>query len=67
MPIAAAMRGKLLTVFRETLREHSRKPDAAYRMVEQLYPDQTRLDVFSREARPGWEQWGKQVDYLARP
>ena len=59
-PIALGARGKFRTIIREKSREHSRKPDAAYWMIEELYPDARRIDVFSREARPGWDQWGNE-------
>ncbi|WP_331938896.1 MT-A70 family methyltransferase [Methylosinus sp.] len=43
-------------------REHSRKPEEFYQMVEALSPDARRLDVFSRQSRPGWATWGKEAD-----
>jgi N6-adenosine-specific RNA methylase IME4/predicted nucleic acid-binding Zn ribbon protein len=42
-------------------RDHSRKPDEAYRALERLYGDVRRLELFSRRARPGWERWGNQL------
>ena len=42
----------------DLVREHSRKPDAAYRAAEALMPNVARLDLFSREERPGWLAWG---------
>jgi len=42
----------------DLVREHSRKPDAAYRAAETLMPNVARLDLFSREERPGWLAWG---------
>lgn len=42
-------------------REHSRKPDEAYREAERLMPDARRADLFSRQRRPGWESWGNEV------
>lgn len=62
MPVAPAIRGKFLSVFHETSREHSRKPEIAYRLIEQLYPDARRFDVFSRQSRQGWDQYGDQPD-----
>ena len=59
-PVAKDARGIYSTVIRETSRQHSRKPDAAYDMVKALYPDATRLDVFSREYRDGWLCWGNE-------
>lgn len=39
-------------------REHSRKPDEGYAAAEALMPGARRLDLFSRETRPGWTGWG---------
>ncbi len=66
-PIAVAERGKHPTVIRENNRQHSRKPDAAYRLIETLYPTATRMDVFSREPREGWMQFGNQTNHFAQP
>lgn len=41
-------------------REHSRKPDEAYKWAEKLLPDARRADLFSRENRPGWDSWGNE-------
>lgn len=40
------------------VREHSRKPDEAYRAAEILAGDVRRADLFSRQTRPGWDGWG---------
>lgn len=42
-------------------REHSRKPEAAYRAAEALLPGARRLELFSRASRPGWETWGDEA------
>lgn len=42
-------------------REHSRKPDEAYAAAERLMPHVQRLDLFSRQLRPGWICWGNEV------
>lgn len=42
-------------------REHSRKPEEFYERVEQ-YCAGPRLDLFSREVRPGWDNWGDEAD-----
>lgn len=46
-------------------RDHSRKPDLAYDMVSSLYPDLKKIDVFSREKRQGWDQFGNQTEYFS--
>lgn len=45
------------TILRGPLREHSRKPDEFYDMVDSLCVGR-KLDFFSREPREGWEQFG---------
>ncbi len=47
------------TVIHGDRREHSRKPDEFYQMVEALCIGR-RLDYFSREKRPGWAQIGSE-------
>lgn len=42
-------------------REHSRKPDEAFRAAEQLMPEARRLELFSRQRREGWTVWGNEV------
>lgn len=41
-------------------REHSRKPDELYDIVEQCSPGPF-LEMFARHTRPGWLQWGNEV------
>lgn len=43
------------------MREHSRKPEEAYRSAEALLPEATRLDLFGRQERPGWDVMGDEV------
>jgi N6-adenosine-specific RNA methylase IME4 len=42
-------------------REHSRKPDEAYRDAELLAGPVRKLDMFSRQSRPGWSSWGAET------
>lgn len=42
-------------------REHSRKPDEQYALIEACSPG-PRLELFSRGTRPGWTVWGNQAD-----
>jgi N6-adenosine-specific RNA methylase IME4 len=46
-------------------REHSRKPDEAYEMIERMYPDLPRIELFARQARPGWDAWGNEIGTAA--
>lgn len=40
-------------------REHSRKPDEIYDIIESCSPG-PYLEVFARFRRPGWKQWGNE-------
>ena len=48
------------TLLRADVRDHSRKPDEFYALVEGLCPapKRGRLDMFARQARDGWRSWG---------
>lgn len=42
-------------------REHSRKPDEVYDVIEACSPG-PYLELFARHPRPGWESWGFEAD-----
>ncbi|RAI45414.1 MT-A70 family methyltransferase [Rhodoplanes roseus] len=42
-------------------REHSRKPDEQYTLIEACSPG-PYLELFARGTRPGWTTWGNQAD-----
>ena len=44
-------------------REHSRKPDQLYDIIEQCSPG-PYLEMFARHAREGWVSWGNEVGAL---
>jgi len=46
-------------------REHSRKPDEAYEIIERMYPELPKIELFARQTRPGWEAWGNEVGTAA--
>ena len=46
-------------------REHSRKPDEAYDLIERMYPELPKIELFARHARPGWAAWGNEVGTAA--
>ena len=44
-------------------REHSRKPDELYDVVEECSPE-PRLELFARHVRAGWTQWGDALNQV---
>lgn len=47
-------------------REHSRKPDEIYPIIEACSPG-PRIELFARGVRPGWAVWGNQADESYEP
>lgn len=45
---------------------HSEKPDAFYKLVEDVAPG-PYLDIFARSERPGWTTWGNEVNDPSAP
>jgi N6-adenosine-specific RNA methylase IME4 len=43
------------------VREHSRKPDEARDRLVQLLGDVPRIELFARQAMPGWDVWGNEA------
>jgi N6-adenosine-specific RNA methylase IME4 len=63
-----AVRGKpkplsrsVRSVFEAPVGRHSEKPDAFYRLVEELCPG-PRVELFARRRRPGWACLGNELE-----
>jgi site-specific DNA-methyltransferase (adenine-specific) len=41
---------------------HSEKPVEVYNRIERVYPKASRLELFARARREGWESWGDEVE-----
>lgn len=59
-------RGKYPDIMTESVKKHSKKPECAYDMLEDMFPDAKKLELFSRNTRIGWDAWGNQVGLLNR-
>ena len=55
-----------VNVLQAQKREHSRKPEKQYDLIEACSPG-PRLELFARGIRPGWVSWGNQADDSYRP
>jgi N6-adenosine-specific RNA methylase IME4 len=49
-----------VNLFSTMKREHSRKPDEQYALIESCSPG-PYLELFARHPRKGWRQWGNEV------
>lgn len=55
-----------VNILKTMKREHSRKPDELYDIIEQCSPD-PYLELFARGRRLGWEVWGNESeDYFPK-
>jgi N6-adenosine-specific RNA methylase IME4 len=70
-----AMRGKPIHTLNEIstwlgdrvldVREHSRKPELAYEVIEKHCPG-AKLEMFARDPREGWARWGAETELFAK-
>jgi len=51
-----------VNIMRTRKREHSRKPDEQYDLIESCSPG-PYLELFARGSRPGWTTWGDQAEH----
>lgn len=65
-----AIKGNMLTpepasrpdsVIESPREEHSKKPVVVYELIEAMYPDLPKLEMFARTERNGWDVWGNEV------
>jgi len=40
---------------------HSQKPDVVYDIIERMYPDLPKVELFARASRDGWARWGHEA------
>lgn len=75
-PVLLGVRGRMKPVFNDVAQVvlaphprgedgkiiHSRKPVEVHERIERLFGDVPRVEIFAREARPGWEVVGNQLE-----
>lgn len=61
LPVAQSERGKIHSVFSEPVQRHSQKPEISYEIINRLYPDAQKLEMYSRLERKGWDAFGNEV------
>lgn len=61
LPVAKEERGKIHSVFTEKVKKHSQKPQIAYEIIERLYPNTNKLEMYARNTRDNWNCWGNEV------
>lgn len=59
---APEQRGKYTTVFSEAATKHSKKPICTYEMLQAMFPQINKIELFARNYADGWDCWGNEVD-----
>ena len=54
-------RGKYPTIMQEAVKRHSQKPECAYRMLEDMFKQTEKIELFARKFRNLWDAWGNEV------
>jgi len=57
VPPAHTRISSVISIDRKT---HSSKPELFYQIIEEMYPDLSKIELFCRSPREGWESWGNQ-------
>jgi N6-adenosine-specific RNA methylase IME4 len=55
---APAMDTQWPSVMDERRTAHSVKPEWAYELIEEYFPNLPKIELFARRARAGWSSWG---------
>lgn len=59
-------RGKYTDVIREPSTVHSHKPEIVYHMLDDMFPDAEKLELFARNEKQGWDCWGNQINMFEK-
>jgi N6-adenosine-specific RNA methylase IME4 len=49
------------SVYSEERTEHSKKPEYFRTLIDKIYPNGNRIELFAREKINGWDVWGNEV------
>lgn len=58
----AGVEGKVKNIGRAMkASQNSRKPEYVQDMIELMYPNTKKLELFARRSRKGWDVWGNET------
>jgi N6-adenosine-specific RNA methylase IME4 len=58
-PLPAARPSSVIRAKRE---QHSKKPAVVYELIDAMYGEMPRIELFCRTPQPGWSVWGNQSE-----
>lgn len=51
---------RVSSVYREKRGKHSKKPDYYYKLIESMFPDASKIELFARNKVDGFDCWGNE-------
>lgn len=60
--VSNEVRGKYASVIKEQNTVHSRRPLISYLMIEAMYKEGNRIEMYARKPRKGWDSFGNELD-----
>lgn len=51
----------------EHRQKHSQKPKTIQNRIVEMFPTQSKIELFARQETPGWDVWGNEVNIPQRP
>lgn len=54
-------RDRTSSVIEAQRRRHSEKPEKVYAIIETMYPNSRKIELFARRTRRNWTSWGNEV------
>ena len=52
---------RIRSIYKETRGHHSKKPDSIRRLIDEWYPDKSKLELFARDTFQGWDVHGNEA------
>jgi N6-adenosine-specific RNA methylase IME4 len=52
---------RVASIFAEPRGTHSEKPECVYSWIEAAFPFASKLEMYCRSVRPGWDAWGNEI------
>ncbi len=53
---------RVSSVIHQRRGKHSKKPEITYEIIEKMFPNQQRIELFARNKREGWKSWGNEME-----
>jgi len=53
---------RIRSVFQEERTKHSKKPNKIAELIQSWYPECSKIEMFARDKKDGWDIWGNELE-----